>query len=248
MRAMIFAAGLGTRLRPLTDNRPKALVELNGKPLLFHCIENLKRFGVTEFMVNVHHFGDQIIDYLKSNDFGVDVKISDERDFLLDTGGGLKRAFETFGGEDPLIVHNVDIFSNADIKALYETHLANEAEATLLCSHRDSSRQLISSEDGRLRAWKNLKTDETKGDVTVFEEPNNQLAFAGIHIINPSLLRKMSDFPDKFSIIDFYLDMAPSHNIQLHESADLQLIDVGKVDALAKASEFIDKHINQQTD
>ena len=248
MRAMIFAAGLGTRLGPLTDNRPKALVELNGKPLLFHCIENLKRFGVTEFMVNVHHFGDQIIDYLKSNDFGVDVKISDERDFLLDTGGGLKRAFETFGGEDPLIVHNVDIFSNADIKALYETHLANEAEATLLCSHRDSSRQLISSEDGRLRAWKNLKTDETKGDVTVFEEPNNQLAFAGIHIINPSLLRKMSDFPDKFSIIDFYLDMAPSHNIQLHESAGLQLIDVGKVDALAKASEFIDKHINQQTD
>lgn len=245
MRAMIFAAGLGTRLRPLTDNRPKALVELNGKPLLFHCIENLKRFGVTEFMVNVHHFGDQIIDYLKSNDFGVDVKISDERDFLLDTGGGLKRAFETFGGEDPLIVHNVDIFSNADIKALYETHLANEAEATLLCSHRDSSRQLISSEDGRLRAWKNLKTDETKGDVTVFGEPNNQLAFAGIHIINPSLLRKMSDFPDKFSIIDFYLDMAPFHNIQLHESADLQLIDVGKVDALAKASEFIDKHINQ---
>ncbi|MEE1083399.1 MAG: nucleotidyltransferase family protein [Paludibacteraceae bacterium] len=245
MRAMIFAAGLGTRLRPLTDNCPKALVELNGKPLLFHCIENLKRFGVTEFMVNVHHFGDQIIDYLKSNDFGVDVKISDERDFLLDTGGGLKRAFETFGGEDPLIVHNVDIFSNADIKALYETHMANEAEATLLCSHRDSSRQLISSEDGRLRAWKNLKTDETKGDVTVFEEPNNQLAFAGIHIINPSLLRKMSDFPDKFSIIDFYLDMAPSHNIQLHESAGLQLIDVGKVDALAKASEFIDKHINQ---
>ena len=244
MRAMIFAAGLGTRLRPLTDNKPKALVELNGKPLLYHCIENLKRFGVTEFMVNVHHFGEQIIDYLKSNDFGVDVKISDERDFLLDTGGGLKRAFETFGGEEPIIVHNVDIFSNADIKELYDAHTASDAEATLLCSHRDSSRQLISSEDGRLCAWKNLKTGDTKGDVAVFDEPNNQLAFAGIHIINPSLLREMSGYPGKFSIIDFYLDMATSHNIQLHESTDLQLIDVGKVDALAKASEFIEKNIN----
>lgn len=244
MRAMIFAAGLGTRLRPLTDDRPKAMVELDGKPLLYHCIENLKRFGVTEIMVNVHHFGDQIIDYLRTNDFGIDAKISDERDFLLDTGGGLKRAFETFGGEDPIIVHNVDIFSNADIKALYDAHLESNAEATLLCSHRDSSRQLISSEDGRLRAWKNLKTEEIKGDATVFDEPYNQLAFAGIHIINPSLLKEMSVYPDKFSIIDFYLDMAKNHNIQLHESADLQLIDVGKVDALAKASEFIKNHIN----
>ncbi|MCQ2188434.1 MAG: nucleotidyltransferase family protein [Paludibacteraceae bacterium] len=244
MRAMIFAAGLGTRLRPLTDNCPKALVELDGKPLLFHCIENLKRFGVTEFVVNVHHFGEQIIDYLQANDFGVKIKVSDERDFLLDTGGGLKRASALFEGEEPIIVHNVDIFSDADIRMLYDAHLASKADATLLCSHRDSSRQLVSSEDGRLRAWKNLKTDETKGDATVFGEPNNQLAFAGIHIITPSLLREMSGYPDKFSIIDFYLDMATSHDIQLYESADLQMIDVGKVDALAKAGEFIKKHIN----
>src|SRR5690606_32019928 len=154
MKAMIFAAGMGTRLKPLTDTIPKALVPVGGKPLLQHIIEKLKRFGFNEIIINIHHFGQQIIDFVQENNsFDIRIEFSDEREQLLDTGGGIKKAAWFFDDNKPFLVHNVDILSNIDLQELYHFHLKNNTIATLLCSIRQTSRYLLFDTDNHLRGW-----------------------------------------------------------------------------------------------
>ena len=240
MNAFIFAAGLGTRLKPLTDTMPKALVPVAGKPLLAHVVEKLKAAGCKKIVINIHHFGDMIIDYVKSqNNFGIDIVFSDERQMLLETGGAIKHAVELLGNE-PFLIHNVDILSNVDIKALWNEHLNSGSAATLLVSKRSSSRALLFNEEGNLTAWTNKNTGEIKTpyesvDIASLEE----FAFSGIHVFSPSLFKYFSEYPEKFSIIDFYLNTCKEEKIKAFTQEGLQLLDVGKLDSLEKAEAFV---------
>lgn len=237
---MIFAAGLGTRLKPLTDHMPKALVPVAGKPMLEHVIEKLKAAGFDEIVINVHHFANQIIDFLKEkNNFGITIHISDETDFLLDTGGGIKKAAPYF--DEPFLIHNVDILSNTDLKALYNYHLQSGNDATLLVSPRQTTRYLLFNSDRRLCGWINKDTLQTKPEGFIYQ-PNVQkeYAFSGIHIISPGLFKYMDEkWNGKFSIMDFYLQLCQEALIGGYVKEDLQLIDIGKPETLAKAEEYI---------
>ena len=158
---MIFAAGLGTRLRPLTDNMPKALVPVAGKTMLERVILKLKDAGFHDITINIHHFGSQIIDFLRANqNFGVDIHISDERGELLDTGGGIKKARPLLESNEPFLIHNADILTDLDLNAFYHHHLESDADATLLTNHRKTSRYLLMNQDNRLCGWTNLSTGE----------------------------------------------------------------------------------------
>lgn len=228
---MIFAAGLGTRLRPLTDTMPKALVPVAGKPLLQHVIERLQTFGFERIVINIHHFGQQIIDFLDAHDrFGLDILISDERDSLLETGGGIKHARHFFDPTSPILIHNVDILSNADLDTLYASPAA---EASLLVSERPSSRHLLFDDAFRLVGWQNVKTGELRG-----RQGCHALAFSGIHLFHPSLFPMMDQWPERFSIIDFYLNVCSDHLLLGIPSPHLRLMDVGKIDTLAEADAF----------
>lgn len=237
---MIFAAGLGTRLKPLTDHMPKALVPVAGKPMLEHVIEKLKAAGFDEIVINVHHFANQIIDFLKEkNNFGITIHISDETNFLLDTGGGIKKAAPYF--DEPFLIHNVDILSNTDLKALYNYHLQSGNDATLLVSPRQTTRYLLFNSDRRLCGWINKDTLQTKPEGFI-HQPNVQkeYAFSGIHIISPGLFKYMDEkWNGKFSIMDFYLQLCQEALIGGYAKEDLQLIDIGKPETLAKAEEYI---------
>ena len=240
MNAFIFAAGLGTRLKPLTDTMPKALVPVAGKPLLAHVVEKLKAAGCKKIVINIHHFGDMIVDYVKSQgNFGIDIVFSDEREMLLETGGAIKHAVELLGNE-PFLIHNVDILSNVDIKALWEEHLNSGSAATLLVSKRSSSRALLFDAEGNLTAWTNKTTGEVK---TPYESVDiaslKELAFSGIHVFSPSLFKYFGAYPEKFSIIDFYLNTCKAEKIKAYTQEGLQLLDVGKLDSLEKAEAFV---------
>ena len=240
MNAFIFAAGLGTRLKPLTDSMPKALVPVGGKPLLAHVVEKLKAAGCKKIVINIHHFGDMIVDYVKSQgNFGIDIVFSDEREMLLETGGAIKHAVQLLGDE-PFLIHNVDILSNVDIKALWEEHLNSGSAATLLVSKRSSSRALLFDAESNLTAWTNKTTGEVKTpyesvDIASLEE----LAFSGIHVFSPSLFKYFGEYPEKFSIIDFYLNTCKAEKIKAYTQEGLQLLDVGKLDSLEKAEAFV---------
>lgn len=242
MKALIFAAGLGTRLRPLTDNRPKALVEANGKPLLAYVLEKLAQSGYTEVVINVHHFGGQIIDYVANHPIeGMTIRISDERELLLDTGGGIRQAGNLFTPDGkPFLIHNVDIFSNLDLGGFYRQHPTCEG-ATLLVSERKTSRYLLfHPEDNRLMGWTNIQTGEVKSPYPNLRiEDCRMYAFAGIHLFSPSLLPLMREWPSRFSIIDFYLSVADKAPIIGVPKTDLQLTDVGKPETLAEVERFI---------
>lgn len=206
---MIFAAGLGTRLKPLTDTMPKALVPVAGEPLLWHVIMKLKGAGYERIVVNVHHFADQIIDYLHANNgFGLDIRISDEREQLLETGGGIKKALPLFDPESPILIHNVDILSNLDLRQL-------PMDAPLLVvSQRKTKRYLLFDDEMRLQGWTNIETGEVKGPAkdAQHSSPNTQLkklAFSGIHVFHPSLAPLLSDWRERFPIMDFYLVPVP---------------------------------------
>ena len=225
---MIFAAGLGTRLKPLTDTMPKALVPVGGQPLLWHVIMKLKAAGYERIVVNVHHFAQQIIDYLQANaNFGLDIRISDERQQLLETGGGIKKALPLFDANAPILIHNVDILSNLDLCAL-------PMDAPLLVvSERKTKRYLQFDDTMRLVGWKNIETGELKGS------EGRSLAFSGIHIFHPSLAPLLSDWTERFPIMDFYLNDCGDHLIRGYEARDLNLLDVGKLDSLDQAETFI---------
>lgn len=241
MNALIFAAGLGTRLKPLTDTMPKAMVPVNGQPLVQILIEKLKSIGVNEIVINVHHFAQQIIDFVEANGcFGIDIKFSDETDMLLETGGGLKKAARLFSNDDPILVHNVDILSNADLLSLY-----NEATSTtLLVSLRNTQRYLLFDETNRLVGWTNIATGEVKSPYNHIRNLENfsqlkKFAFSGIQVFHPSLLPLMDTWQGKFSIIDFYLSICDKVEIKCHFVPTLQLLDVGKLDTIAQAEAFL---------
>ena len=237
MNALIFAAGLGTRLKPLTDTMPKAMVPVNGKPLVQILIEKLKSIGVTEIVINVHHFAQQIIDFVEANDsFGIDIKFSDETDMLLETGGGLKKAARLFSNDKPILVHNVDILSNADLLSLYN----NATSTTLLVSQRNTQRYLLFDKDDRLVGWTNIATGvENNCQLLTVNCQLNKYAFSGIQVFHPSLLPLMDSWQGKFSIIDFYLSICDKVDIKCHFDPQLQLLDVGKLDSIVKAEEFL---------
>lgn len=243
MQAMIFAAGLGTRLKPLTDTIPKALVRVGNKPLLERVINSLKSAGANRIVVNVHHFSSQIIDYIRDhNNFGVEILISDESDKLLDTGGGIKKASTLFCKLMPILIHNVDILSNVDLKEFYESNLNNDA--TLLISRRKTKRYLLFDEDMRLVGWTNIETGEVKSPYKDLQPSKYKMyAFSGIHIFSPRLFGYMNEFPDKFGIIDFYLKICAEANIKGYLKENLKLMDVGKLDTLSQAEEFINNQI-----
>ncbi|MBQ6965068.1 MAG: NTP transferase domain-containing protein [Bacteroidaceae bacterium] len=240
MNALIFAAGLGTRLKPLTDTMPKAMVPISGKPLVQIQIEKLKNIGIDHIVINVHHFAQQIIDFVRANNsFGIDIKFSDETDMLLETGGGLKKAARLFSNEQPILVHNVDILSNADLLSLYQ----NAETTTLLVSQRKTQRYLLFDETDRLVGWTNIATGEVKSPYpsvqTLLSPSLKKYAFSGIQIFHPSLLPLMDAWQGKFSIIDFYLSICDKADIKCHFDSQLQLLDVGKLDTIAKAEAFL---------
>ena len=237
---MIFAAGLGTRLKPLTDTIPKALVPIGGKPLLEHVIIKLKSAGFDEIIVNVHHFPEQIIDFLKSNNnFGVRMEVSDERNMLLDTGGGIRNARWFFNDNKPFLVHNVDILSNVDLTELYKEHSKSDSLATLVVSNRDTFRYLLFNADKRLCGWINEKTGETKPVGFTNNSQFNKLAFSGIQMLSPGIFNLMDNFDPRFPIMDFYLSLVQTQIITGFVPADFCMMDVGKLDVLDKAEEFV---------
>lgn len=239
MKALILAAGLGTRLKPLTNSIPKALIPINGKTLLEYQILKLKKYGFDEIIINVHHFPDQIIDFLKSkNNFGLNIKISDERDFLLDTGGGIRQTEWFFNDGKPFLVHNVDIFSNIDLYQLYQQHLSLNGLATLVVSSRKTSRYLLFDENLQLKGWFNGKTQEIK-PTTININQFQKLAFAGIQILSPQVFKLMKNWKPPFSIIDFYLQNMERYPIFGYIPPEFKILDVGKIQALNEAEKFI---------
>lgn len=244
---MIFAAGLGTRLRPLTDTMPKALVPVARQPLLWHVLKKLEAGGFNRIVINVHHFAQQIVDYLQANDnFGLDIRISDETDCLLETGGGIKKALSLLDPHAPVLIHNVDILSNADLAKLYsllEEASAEPADAVLLVSQRQTKRYLLFDDGMCLMGWKNIETGEVKSPnehLSIINNPLNYLAFSGIHVLSPSLFPLLREWPkDRVSIIDFYLSACASRRIMGHEQQGLRLLDIGKTDTLTQADTFL---------
>lgn len=240
MKAIVFAAGLGTRLKPFTLSHPKALVEVNGKPMLQRVVERLRDAGVTQIVVNVHHFASQITDFLQANsNFGCDIAVSDESDLLLDTGGGIAKAARMLEGDEPFIAYNADILSDFDINAMIDAHRMTGADVTLLTSHRSSSRQIYFDSDGRLRGWQNLNTGECRPDgFTPGEEPVGA-SFNGVHIINPSVLPLLTATAEKtpvFSIMPFYLANIERLDIRAYfPEGDYQWYDIGRNETLAAA-------------
>lgn len=238
---MIFAAGLGTRLRPLTNNKPKALVELNGIPLLQHVIYKLIKTGINEIVINVHHFADLIEDYLiKNNNFGITIHISDEREQLLETGGGLINAKHFFTDCDAVLVYNVDVFSDINIQKLIDYQKSNKPLATLCVRNRKTSRYLLFNEKNQLSGWKNTKTNELKEIKYYNSHKSKWFAFSGIHIINTEIFQ-LTQRKGKFSIIDLYLALAKDFNIQSFEHNDDVWMDLGKIENLRKAETYFIK-------
>ena len=242
-KAMIFAAGIGSRLRPITDSIPKALVPVGGVPMLQRILLQLKSFGFDDVTINIHHFGQLIIDFLiANNNFGLDIHISDEREELLDTGGGILKAKEFLEGDEPFLVHNVDILSNIDLQEVYRQHVESKADATLLVSDRNTTRKLLFDKEMRLHGWLNHATGEIKPEGFA---PNathlRELAFEGIHVISPSLFNKMgkgTQWQGKFSIIPFYLSVCQSLKLQGYELKDITWFDIGKPETLQQANEY----------
>ena len=240
MKALIFAAGLGTRLRPITDTMPKALVQVGGVPMLERVLLKLKSTGIESFVINAHHFAEQIIDFIKSKDsFGCEVKISWEKEVPLETGGGIKKAESLLSG-DRFLVHNADILSNVDISWL-QSQDDEDAIATLLVTDAQADRYLLFDDEMCLAGWTNVRTGEVKSPYENFDPSKcRRLSFCGIHIISDEVFPLMQAWPDAFSIIDFYLSIAASHKIKAAYCPDLKMIDIGSVEKLKEAQDWQD--------
>jgi NDP-sugar pyrophosphorylase family protein len=246
MKAMILAAGLGTRLRPLTENRPKALVEIAGRTLLEITLARLRAFGISDVIINVHHFADMIIDYLKTNDnFGMRIAISRE-ELLLDTGGGLKKASYFFsndsrGREEPFILHNVDVISTIDLQRMLQFHSENRALATLAMQDRETSRYLLFDNTSELCGRRSRRDGAT--ELVRSAEPLQALAFSGIHVISPRLFAMMNE-EGAFSIITSYLRLAARGEKILSFRADeYYWRDLGKPENMLQAAEDLKQNV-----
>ena len=245
-QAMIFAAGLGTRLKPLTDTMPKALVPVGGRPLLDINIHRLMAQGYDRFVVNIHHFAQQIVDYVNEQDYAPLVHFSDESAQLLETGGGLKKAASLFRDDQPILIHNVDILDNVNYDWFARQHQTDE-DAVLLVSRRKTKRYLLFDNAMHLMGWKNIETGEIKSPyeyvrrtgLSQHGEELNMFAFSGIHSFSPRLFSLMERFPDRFPIIDFYLSVCHRAPIVGLVKDDLRLMDVGKLETLDQAEIFI---------
>lgn len=240
MKAMILAAGLGTRLKPFTNSSPKALVPVLGKPIIEHVILKLKRQGFNEIIINIHHFGDQIIDFIKSKDyFDIRIEFSDERDKLLDTGGAIKKASWFIDADKPILIHNADIISDVDLTDVYQSHIKSKAMATLVVNERKSSRYLFFDDNNNLKGWINEKKGETISSSAYNSLEHHKLAFFGIHVLSGNAVSYMKSFPDKFSIIDYYLSICDKNSVQAFVASDNEMVDVGKLKSLDKAEKFL---------
>jgi N-acetyl-alpha-D-muramate 1-phosphate uridylyltransferase len=238
MEAMIFAAGLGTRLKPLTDNYPKALVKVNDKPLLQWNIEALIKAGVNHIVINVHHHASIMFDFIRSLNYPhVKITISDESDELLDTGGGLKKAANLFQKTEPIIVQNVDILSGIDYKQMLEFHNKNQAIATLAVRYRESSRYLIFNNHNILCGWENIKTDASIVIRETGSEELKRIAFSGIHILSPEIF---AYFPNQevFSMIDLYLQIGSNKDIHGFDHTSDYWFDIGSMEKLKSAERY----------
>ena len=242
MNALILAAGLGTRLGEYTSDRPKALVEVNGRTMLEHQLRHLAAAGFDRFVINIHHFAGKVQEYLRQNgNFGLDITLSDESSLLLDTGGGIRQAMHLLQDDAPLLVHNVDIFSNTDLRSLYQTHIKSGADATLLTARRNTSRYLYFNNMGALCGWSNEKTGDVRSPLSDFDKTEyTPYAFQGIHVISKSVLPLLDAIPEqRFGITDFYVNNACRLNLQMVESDPSQWVDAGKSEALDKASQIV---------
>jgi len=232
MKAMILAAGLGTRLGKLTEEMAKALVKVNGKPMLEHVVDYLKSYGINEIIVNVHHFGEQVIDFLqKKENFGIRIEISDERGSLLDTGGGLMKASWFFDDGKPFLVHNVDVLSKTDLNKLEKYHTLNKELATLVVKKRETARYFLIDKNQVLCGWRNKKS----GDEIIvrYAEKLTEVGFSGIQLINPAVF-ELCKKTGKFSLTEMYLALAEEHKIVAYNDSALWF-DMGRPENIVEA-------------
>jgi N-acetyl-alpha-D-muramate 1-phosphate uridylyltransferase len=233
MKAMIFAAGLGTRLKPFTINSPKALAEVNGKSLLEHNVRYLQRFGIYELIINIHHFANKVVEAVYENDgYGSEITFSDETEMLLETGGGLIKAAHFFEKEPAFVVMNVDILTNLDLGKMIENHNHTDADATLAVMQRASSRQLLFDENMMLCGWTNIGKGEKR--IVRHTDVANPFAFSGVQILSPAVL-EFYPYIGKFSLIDMYLHEAPLLHINGYDHTGNLFIDVGKPGSVEQA-------------
>ena len=234
--AMILAAGLGTRLKALTQDKPKALVPLNGKPLLQHCIENLIANGFNHIVINVHHFGEQIIDFVESHHFNADIQISDERDLLMDTGGGIVKATPLFKNSKTVLVHNVDIISNVNLGEMNQQFLESGDDAWLLTQDRETNRKLLFREDHQLIGWRNKADGNFKWVYDSFGQ-YQEMAFSGLHFFRKNLFAGFECKPQ--SVIDLYLKLAKNNRILSKPIQPDYWFDLGKPEQLEAAENYL---------
>ena len=240
MKAMLLAAGFGTRLKPFTDHHPKALAQVNGKSLLQLNIEYLQQFDIYDVIVNVHHFADQIIQSIKENNgWNSNITISDETDIILETGGGLKRAGWFFKDENDFVLMNVDVLTNLQIDQMISFHKKHDALATLATRMRETSRYFLFNERDVLCGWKNIKTGEEK--VMRKEDHLVAKAFSGIHIVNSKIFSLMNEQEKKFSMVDVYLSLCADNEIISFDHSSSKFIDVGKPESLQLAAALFDQ-------
>lgn len=242
MNALIFAAGLGTRLRPYTNDCPKALVEVGGVPMIERVILKLKDTGIKKIIVNVHHFAEKIVGFLQSKDnFGLDIAISDETGRLLETGGGILKA-EPLLDDEPFIVHNADILTDFPIEKMIERHLKLSADVTLLADTRKTSRYLFFDDEKKMKGWGNITDNKFLPEGFVPDKNVTPLAFGGVHILNPSVFEPLGSFAaernlTKFSIIPFYADVCNQLVITGYTPDEgYRWIDIGKPESLVEAN------------
>ena len=240
MKAMLFAAGIGSRMKPLTDHRPKALIEVGGVPLLEIAIRRLIHFGFNEVIVNVHHFADQIEEYIHRHRDRWDIHIvtSDERDQLLDTGGGLKKAQWFFDDGKPFLCCNVDIISNIDLQKLYDTHVKGEAIATFAVQQRETSRYMLFDQEEILYGWMNTKTKEVKISRRGLKRLQ-MFSFSCFQILDPSIF-SLAPQEEVFSMIDLYLKVSAYHKVKAYPHLNDLWLDVGKPEAIPEADKILE--------
>lgn len=235
MKAFIFAAGKGTRLKPFTDHHPKALAKVNDIPLLQRNIQYLQSFGIKDFIINIHHFGEQIVDFLRENeDFGANIQISDESEELLETGGALVFAKDLIENEENILVMNADILTDLNISEFIDFHLKNENLVSLAVSDRESSRKLLFDHEMTLQGWRNENTSEEI--ITNYNQNLTPLAFSGIHCINTNFIKQIKR-KGKFSITNEYLNQM-NNSVLKGYKYNAHLIDVGKPEAIAEAEKY----------
>lgn len=234
--AMILAAGLGTRLKALTQDKPKALVELNGKPLLQHCIENLTAQGFGHIVINVHHFGEQIIGFVEQSKFDADIQISDERNLLMDTGGGIVKASPLFKGSKAVLVHNVDIISNVNLGELATQFVDSKDDAWLLTQDRETSRKLLFNVENQLIGWTNKAEGNFKWVYDSFGRYQER-AFSGLHLFRSDLFADFERKPQ--SVIDLYLNLAKTKRIISKPIQPNYWFDLGKPEQLQNAENHL---------